>query len=147
MTAPMVAPSLAPLHAAVLAALRSRIPRVGDMGAPEGDPPYAFLSRTDTRWSGSLANPHEMVTAVFQVQCVALDSAGVDWLEHRARLALALPPVAEGWLVLRYLPPDGPGGIRVDRDVTPHLAFSTPEWRVTAQPGSPYTSAFTSTFA
>lgn len=129
-----LAPSLAPISAAVLAALRTKITRVGDLGAPAGGVPYAFLSRTDTRWTGSLRNPHEMACVTYQVQCVALDSAGVDFLEHKAREALAVAPLAAGWRVLRYVPPDGPGGIRVDRDVTPALAFSTPQWRLWAQP-------------
>lgn len=135
MTSPLVAPSLAPLSAAVLAALRTQIRHVGDLGAPPGaDPPYAFLSKTDTTWTGSMRNPFEMVVVTYQVQCVALDTAGVEFLEHRARQALAEPPAVEGWRVLRYMPPDGPGGIRLDRDVTPHLAFATPQWRLTAQP-------------
>lgn len=81
-----------------------------------------------------MRNPFEMAVVIYQVQCVALDSAGVEFLEHRARQALAEPPSAEGWRVLRYMPPEGPGGTRLDRDVTPHLAFSTPQWRLTAQP-------------
>lgn len=131
----MTAPSLAPLTQAVLEALRTRIPNVGDLGKPAGaEPPYAFLSRAHTRWTGSMGNPHEMVIAVYQVQCVAYDSDGVDWLEHQARQALASPPVVTGWRVLRYLPPDGPGGVRLDDDVDPPVAFSSPQWRVTAQP-------------
>lgn len=136
MTTPAVAPSLAPIAAALLERLRAGTDRpIGDLGAPpDAEAPYGFLSRVDARWHGSMANPHEMVTVVFQLQCVAFDTAGVDYLEHRARLALAEPPSAEGWRILRYLPPDSPGGIKVDRDVEPPLAFSTPQWRLTAQP-------------
>lgn len=135
MTTPRVAPSLAPLHAALKARLATTGRPVGDSAAPpDAAPPYYFLTRGDTRWSGSLSNPHEMVTVVFQVQCVALDTAGVEWLEHRARLALADPPPAAGWRILRYLPPDGPGGVRIDRDIEPPLLYATPRWRLTAQP-------------
>jgi hypothetical protein len=135
-TTPMVSPSLAPLSAAILAQLRNSTGRpIGDLGAPpDASPPYGFLTRIDTRWTGSLRNPHEMVVVTYQVQCVALDTAGVEYLEHRVRLALAVPPQAEGFRVLRYAPPDSPSGIRVDRDVTPHLAFSTPRFTITAQP-------------
>jgi hypothetical protein len=135
-TSPLVAPSLAPLAAALLDVLRRGTGRpIGDLAAPpDASLPYGFLSRVDARWTGSLANPHEMVVVVYQVQCVALDTAGVEYLEHRVRLALAVPPPAEGFRVLRYAPPDSPSGIRVDRDVTPHLAFSTPRFTITAQP-------------
>ena len=136
MTAPLVAPSLATLSTAILDRLRTSTGRpIGDLGAPpDAAAPYGFLSRGDTRWSGSLRNPHEMVTVVYQVQCVALDSDGVEWLDHRVRSALSLPPPAAGWRVLRYAPPDGPSGVGLDRDVTPHLAFSTPQFVITAQP-------------
>ena len=136
MTAPLVAPSLASLSTAILERLRTSTGRpIGDLGAPpNAAAPYGFLTRTDTRWTGSLRNPHEMVVVVYQVQCVALDTAGVEFLEHRVRVAMADPPSAAGWRVLRYAPPDGPSGVRVDRDVTPHLAFSTPQFRITAQP-------------
>lgn len=133
MTTP--SPSLAPLSAALLASLRAQITRVGDLSAPAAAaPPYAFLTKVDTRWTGSLANPFEMVVVTYQVQCVALDTAGVEFLEHRARIALATPPVIPDWRVLRYITPSGPGGIRVDRDVNPPLAYSTPQWQLTAQP-------------
>jgi hypothetical protein len=135
-TTPLVAPSLAPLAAALLDRLRTSTGRpIGDLGAPaDAGLPYGFLSRGDTRWTGSLRNPHEMVVVIYQVQCVALDTAGVEYLEHRVRQALATPPAAAGFRILRYLPPDGPAGIRLDRDVTPHLAFSTPRFTITAQP-------------
>jgi len=136
MTTPLVAPSLAPISTALLERLRTSTGRpIGDLGAPpNASSPYGFLSRTDTRWTGSLRNPHEMVVVTYQVQCVALDTAGVEFLEHRVRLALAVPPQADGWRVLRFAPPDGPSGIRVDRDVTPALAYSTPQFVITAQP-------------
>lgn len=130
----MTAPSLAPITASVLAALRSQISRVGDLGAPTGGVPYAFLARSDTAWEGSLRTPFQVVRVTYQVQCVALDSAGVDFLEHKARTALDAPPVVAGWRVLRYMVPDGPGGIQRDEDTTPHLFFSTPQWRLWAQP-------------
>lgn len=134
----MTAPSLAPIHTALLQLLRTGTGKqIGDLGAPpEPVPPYGFLAKVDARWSGSLRNPHEQVAITYQLTCVALDSAGVEWLEAKARQVLAEPPVVPGWSLSRWRPPldSGQGGIRLDRDVTPHLAFSTPQWRMWAQP-------------
>lgn len=130
------APSLAPITVELIRLVEQVTGRpTGNTEAPHGAaPPYSFLSRVDTIWSGSLAGEFEMATVVFQLQCIGLDAAGVEWLEHRARIALDPVPVFAGWSVIDWEPLGSPGGIRPDRDVTPHLYFSTPQWRLIAMP-------------
>lgn len=130
-------PSLAPIAAALLDTLNAGTPEhiaFGDLGAPPGAGDlYGFLTRVDLAWSGSWANPHEMATVVYQAQCVGLDAAGVEALEHLVRVLLAPAPSVAGWQVIDWESLGGPG-IRVDRDTTPERAYSTPRWRLIAQP-------------
>ncbi len=136
MTSPAItAPSLAPITVELMRVLALATGRpIGNTGAPAGaTAPYGFISRIDTSWSGSMLSDYEMATVVYQMTCVALDPAGVEWIENRAQNALATPPTVPGWLFIDWEPLGSPGGVRPDRDVTPHLYFSTPQWRLIAQ--------------
>lgn len=132
----MTAPSLAPVTTAFLEQIRAATGRpIGDLAAPPAaDVPYGFLAKIDTRWSGSLRNAHEVAQIVYQLTCVGVTTEQVEWLEHAARVALATPPAVTGWVLSHFRTPDQPGGIRIDQDVNPPLAYSTPQWRLWAQP-------------
>lgn len=137
MSTPASIPSLAPITVAILAALTTGTGRqIGDSRAPDDAvPSYGFLTRVDTIWTGSLLSDYEMATVTYQLQCVGLDAAGAGWLENRAQIALQFPPAVAGWHFIDWEPLGSPGGVRPDRDTTPHLYFSTPQWRAIAQPG------------
>lgn len=135
MTAP-VAPSLAPVLDAVVAALTAgmRCP-VGTVARPPGSSvPYAFISRT-VQWTGTLGQPWASARVALQVTVVAYTPDDVEWLEGQARAALVAAPVVDGWDIARLSPDGGRGPMRdPDEDPARPIYFSTPEWSLWATP-------------
>lgn len=134
----VLAPSLAPITLNLIRIVQEATAcPIGDSGAPPGVDPrttvYGFFSRLDTAWSGSMLSDFEMATVVYELQCVAPTPAGVELLEGWAQTVLAAAPKFAGWHVIDWEPLGSPGGIRPNRDVSPHLYFATPRWRLMAQ--------------
>lgn len=140
MTTPARAPSIAPITAAVVAALETTGRPIGRNGAPPTGPdgvstPYAFVTRTAQTWTGSWANAAEMASIAYQVTCVGATDDEVEWMYARARDVLADAPVVAGWEFIEWLAPEVDPGVRPDDDdPNERLLFTTPIWRLTAMP-------------
>lgn len=89
-----------PLHAAIKTQLETTGKQIGLGKAPaDPDPPYAVLyPLPDRSAEGSLSNPWQVATQMFQVTYVGDDMTEAQWMQEKARgVLLGWAPTVSGW--------------------------------------------------
>ena len=118
---------------AVIAALEAAGLTVGDADAEGLTPPYAVVYKIDGgEYEGSFENPYEDAELIYQVTCVGVTREQAEWVADKAMVLLNGLTVADRRIAL--VSPEGGPGTRPDRDVTPHVWYSTPRFRLKSTP-------------
>ena len=118
----------------VIAALEAQGLTVGDAVAPEDvGPPYVVVYPiAGGGLSGSLADPNEDGTLIFQVTCVGASREQAEWLADKA-MALLDGFSISGRSIAR-VSLDLQGGIQRDDASTPPVFYASPRFRVMTTP-------------
>lgn len=97
-------------------------------------PPYCVVYRIPGgQTSGTLENPDENITLVYQVTCIGDSRQAAEWVEDKA-MALLSGLIVSGRKVAR-VSLDMYGGVLRDDDLPgPPLFYSTPRFRVLSVP-------------
>jgi hypothetical protein len=70
---------------AVIAALTSAVPPVGDAQAPTGNPPYVVVYLVGGRTYGTLAARNDDAELIYQVTCVGSSRKEAEWRADKAK--------------------------------------------------------------
>lgn len=136
----MSAPPIVRVHTdAVIAALEAAGLTVGDADAAGLAPPYAVVYHINDTFSGTLEDAYEDADMVYQVTSVGTTREQAEWVQDKAMVLLGGFDV-EGRFISNVRPDSGPG-VRPDRDVTPHVFFSTPRFTIKTTPNTSEVSA------
>jgi hypothetical protein len=117
-----------PLYAAITAQLETTTKAVGQAISPGGETPYMVLfPLPDESHGGSLTDPHQFVTQLFQVTCVGKTMEEAEWMQHEARTALVgFTPAVDDATPIEL---DLGSGVRRDDDGP--VFFTTDRFRIT----------------
>jgi len=109
---------------AVIAALETIGPPVGDAKAPDANPPYYVVYPLPGQFDGNLADPDEDVMLAYQVTCVGRSREQAEGLADAARTVMAALTVT-GRNIQRVIPDTAGGTLRDDDDQPP--VFTVPD--------------------
>ena len=117
-----------PLYAAITTRLETTGKAVGQGISPGGAAPYMVLyPLPDGGHGGSLTDPHQFVTQLFQVNCVGDTMEEAEWMQHEARTVLVgFTPAVDDATPIEL---DLGSGVRRDDDGP--VFFTTDRFRIT----------------